>query len=36
MVVSFKGVRFEKDMILTCVRSSLVYPLSSRHLEEVM
>jgi hypothetical protein len=35
MMVSFKGVHFEKDTILTCVRWYLVYPLSSRHLEEV-
>jgi putative transposase len=35
MMVSFKGGHFGKDMILTGVGSFLVYPLSSRHLEEV-
>jgi putative transposase len=36
MMVSFKGTHFEKDMILTCVRWYVAYPLSSRHLEEMM
>jgi len=36
MMVSFKGVHFEKDLILTCVRWYVAYPLSYRQLEELM
>jgi transposase-like protein len=35
-MVSFKGAHFEKDLILTCVRWYVVYPLSYRQLEEMM
>src|SRR5713226_5274181 len=36
MAVSFKGAHFPKDMILTGVRWYLAYPLSTRHVEELM
>ena len=35
-MIDFKGYRFEKDIILTCVRWYLAYPLSYRNLEEMM
>jgi putative transposase len=35
-MVSFKGVHFAKDIILTCVRWYLAYPLSYRQVEELM
>jgi putative transposase len=35
-MVSFKGAHFEKDLILTCVRWYVAYPLSYRQLEEMM
>ncbi len=35
-MVSFQGVHFVKDIILTCVRWSVAYPLSSRQVEELM
>jgi len=35
-MIDFKGHRFEKDIILTCVRWYLAYPLSYRNLEEMM
>jgi putative transposase len=35
-MVRFKGAHFERDMILTCVRWYLAYPLSYRQLEEMM
>lgn len=35
-MISFKGHRFEKDIILTCVRWYLAYSLSYRNLEEMM
>jgi putative transposase len=35
-MVSFKGAHFEKDIILTCVRWYVAYPLSYRQLEELM
>jgi putative transposase len=35
-VVSFKGTHFVKDIILTCVRWYLAYPLSYRQVEELM
>ena len=36
MVVSFKGAHFPRDIILTCVRWYVAYPLSYRHVEELM
>src|SRR5512134_761558 len=35
-MIDFKGHRFEKDLILLCVRWYLAYPLSYRNLEEMM
>ncbi len=35
-MMSFKGAHFAKDIILTCVRWYVAYPLSYRHLEEMM
>jgi putative transposase len=35
-MISFKGTHFVKDIILTCVRWYLAYPLSYRQLEELM
>jgi putative transposase len=35
-MISFKGAHFEKDIILTCVRWYVAYPLSYRQLEELM
>ncbi|MHA1539445.1 MAG: IS6 family transposase, partial [Alphaproteobacteria bacterium] len=35
-MLSFKGRHYEKDLILLCVRWYLSYPLSYRHLEEMM
>ena len=35
-MIDFKGHRFEKNIILTCVRWYLAYPLSYRNLEEMM
>jgi putative transposase len=35
-MVSFKGAHFIKDVILTCVRWYLAYPLSYRQVEELM
>lgn len=35
-MIDFKGHRFEKDIILTCVRRYLAYPLSYRDLGEMM
>jgi transposase-like protein len=35
-VVSFKGTHFVKDIILTCVRWYLAYPLSYRQVEELI
>jgi putative transposase len=35
-MVSFKGAHFVKDIILTCVRWYVAYPLSYRQLEELM
>jgi putative transposase len=34
--IDFKGHRLEKDLILTCVRWYLAYPLSYRNLAEMM
>jgi putative transposase len=36
MAVSFKGAHFPQDIILTGVRWYLAYPLSTRHVEELM
>jgi transposase-like protein len=36
MAVYFKGAHFPIDIILTCVRWSVAYPLSTRHVEELM
>jgi transposase-like protein len=35
-MVSFKGAHFAKEIILTCVRWYLAYPLSYRQVEELM
>jgi putative transposase len=35
-MVGFKGAHFVKDIILTCVRWYVVYPLSYRQVEELM
>jgi hypothetical protein len=35
-MTDFKGHRFEKDVILTCVQWYLAYPLSYRNLEKMM
>jgi putative transposase len=36
MAVSFKGAHFPPEIILTGVRWSVAYPLSTRHVEELM
>jgi putative transposase len=36
MMGSFRGAHFAKEIILTCVRWYLVYPLSYPQLEEMM
>jgi putative transposase len=36
MAVSFKGAHFPRDIILTCVRWYVAYPLSYRQVEELM
>ena len=36
MPVSFKGAHFPSDIILTCVRWYVAYPLSYQHVEELM
>ena len=35
-MVCFKGTHFVKDIILTCVRWYVAYPLSYRQVEELM
>jgi len=35
-MIDFKGHRFERDIILLCVRWYLAYPLSYRNLKEMM
>ena len=35
-MVRFKGAHFAKDIILTCVRGYVAYPLSDRQIEELM
>ena len=36
MAMSFKGAHFPKAIILTCGRWYVAYPLSYRHVEELM
>jgi putative transposase len=36
IMISFKGAHFPKEIILTCVRGDLAYPLSYRQVEELM
>ncbi len=36
MMVSFKGVHFVKDILLTCVQWYGAYPLSYRQVEELI
>src|SRR5262245_56153619 len=36
MAVSFKGAHFPQDIILTGIRWYVAYPLSTRHIEELM
>jgi putative transposase len=36
MAVCFKGGHFPAAIILTCVRWSVAYPLSTRQVEELM
>jgi putative transposase len=36
MAVSFQGAHFPRDVILTCVRWYVAYPLSYRHVEGLM
>jgi putative transposase len=36
MAMSFKGAHFPRDIILTCVWWYVAYPLSYRHVEELM
>jgi putative transposase len=36
MAVSSKGAHFPQDIVLTGVRWSVAYPLSTRHVEELM
>jgi putative transposase len=36
MAVRFKGAHFPQDIILPCVRWYVAYPLSTRHIEELM
>jgi len=35
-MVDFRGAHFEAQIILVCVRWYVAYPLSYRHLEEMM
>ena len=35
-MLNLKGVRFPIDVILVCIRWYVAYPLSYRHLEEIM
>jgi putative transposase len=35
-MISFKGAHFAKEIILTCVRWYVAYPLSYRQLEEML
>jgi transposase-like protein len=36
MALSFKGAHFPQESILTAVRWYVAYPLSTRHVEELM
>jgi putative transposase len=36
MMISFKGAHFVRDIVLTCVRWYVAYPLSYRQVEELM
>ena len=36
MAVNFKGAHFPQAIILTCLRWYVAYPLSTRHVEELM
>jgi transposase-like protein len=36
VMASFKDAHVAKDIILTCVRWYVAYPLSDRHVEELM
>ena len=36
MAISFKGAHFPQEVILMGVRWYLAYPLSTRHVEELM
>jgi DDE domain len=36
MAASFKGAHFPQDIILACVRWYVAYPLSTRHVEDLM
>lgn len=36
MAVSVKGAYFPKDVILSCVRWYVAYPLSYRHMEKLL
>jgi transposase-like protein len=36
MAVSVTGAHFPREIILTCVRWYVAYPLSTRHVEELM
>jgi putative transposase len=36
MAVRFKGAHFPQETILTCIRWYVAYPLSTRHVEELM
>jgi len=35
-MIEFKGSHFERDVILSCVRWYVAYPISYRQLEEMM
>jgi transposase-like protein len=35
-MLNFRGMRFPIDVILVCIRWYAAYPLSYRHLEEIM
>ena len=35
-MLNFKGMRFPNDVIPVCIRWYAAYPLSYRHLEEIM
>jgi hypothetical protein len=35
-MLSFKGMRFPADVILLCIRWYATYPLSYRHIEEML